>query len=69
MADKAKSGEPDGWVLVPREPTEAMMLAGATDNTPRTATNSMDRMFETVALIYKAMIASSPVRQGEPYGG
>src|SRR5690606_16587480 len=51
---------PEGWVVVPREPTEEMLRAGATDNTPRVATNSLDRMFESVGHIYRAMLSAIP---------
>lgn len=67
IAENANCSE--GWVLVPREPTLAMTLAGATDKTPNTASNSVDRMFGAVALIYKAMISAAPLPQrqaGEP---
>lgn len=55
-----------GWLVVPEEPTEAMLRAGASDDTPRTATNSLDRMYETVRLIYRAMLAAAPSPERQP---
>lgn len=55
----------EGWVMVPVEPTREMLHAAATDNSPRTATNSMDRMYETVALLYRAMLSAAPASEGD----
>lgn len=56
----ALPGDLGGWKLVPVEPTPEMIRAGATDDTPRTATNSFDRMNETLTLLYSAMLAAAP---------
>lgn len=54
-----------GFVVVPREPTDDMNSAGATDQSPNDATNTLDRMYGAVANIYRAMInAYSPKPSG-----
>jgi hypothetical protein len=48
------------WVLVPREPTEEMMLAGMVaprSAATREARNTFDRHREITADIYRAMLA------------
>ena len=47
-----------------REPTEAMLQAAAVDRTPRTATNSLDRMYESVGHLYRAAIDAA-LSQGD----
>lgn len=61
---------PSGWVLVPETATMDMLMAGASDNTPRTATNSLDRMTESLGHIYRAMLTAAPTPgQTETAGG
>lgn len=43
-------------LLAIREPSREALTAAATDNTPRTATNSLDRMFESVGHMHRALI-------------
>ncbi len=55
----------DGWMLVPREPTEAMNVAGCKEDdilgelVDWRGENTTTR--ETVARVYRAMIAAAPV--------
>ncbi len=45
---------PDGWVLVPREPTEAMLEAGNHARDPRLTVEENSRA------TYRAMLSASP---------
>jgi hypothetical protein len=55
--------EREGWVLVPREPTEAMinaaMESGPSDAT-KAATNSLDRHVGLTVDIWTAMLSAAP---------
>lgn len=55
---EAEAGAPEGWVLVPREPTQEMIGAGLKKN----ATNP----HPWLPAVYRAMLAASPSRgEGE----
>lgn len=56
----APPGVPQGWALVPVEPTEAMEMDGmrALRTTPRTTTGASSR--EQAWACYRAMLAASP---------
>lgn len=68
-------GVEDGWVLVPREPTAAMLRAGqvAGDNRywswrglgVRPAGTGLDGMTSIVSNAYRAMLAALPQQQGD----
>lgn len=47
---------PEGWVLVPREPTEAMLDAGAECD----GSFSRKQAYETTEAIWSAMLDASP---------
>lgn len=46
----------EGWVLVPREPTMAMMAAGA---------DRVDDSMAHAVAVYRAMLASLPTQESE----
>lgn len=46
---------PDGWVMVPKEPTEKMVLSGF-----NSYQNSLGTYLTRMHLAYKAMIAAAP---------
>ena len=54
---------PDGWQLVPKEPTDAMQAAGA--GSIRFATTALNRLW-TGNAAYRAMLAAAPAA---PVGG
>lgn len=68
-AAQALQAAPEGWVLVPREPTEAMLEAGKTahheaeDRVSREAALGKDGMFlraNRVRHVYHAMLTAAP---------
>lgn len=56
-------GEKEGWVLVPREPTDDMLQAGFDCIDLRNRS-----WLETLAISYRAMIEASPSLPGEKLG-
>lgn len=52
----------EGWVLVPKEPTEAMRMAGFTTDAFRTSGLIEQKDFEPAA-VYDAMLAAAPEPQ------
>lgn len=70
FAARHRSGEGEAaeWVLVPREPTEVMLMAGAS----ALPDLSSQRMFKTTRSSYAAMIAAAPAHpapEPEPAAG
>ena len=52
--------EPEGWVTVPREPTEAMQVAGVTVHVETARTAEGEGRCLTPSLIYRAMLEAAP---------
>jgi hypothetical protein len=64
VADQFDAPVPDGWVLVPREPTEAMLDAAMTREDDEPLTDWGKIIPAPHAEIYKAMLAAAP-KSGE----
>lgn len=67
---EAEAGAPDGWVLVPREPTEAMIAAGAGAVAADHGADLDPSAEADTSLAYRAMLAaspSSPALKTEPF--
>lgn len=58
--ERAPGGVPDGWVMVPREPTEAMLDAAMTREDDEPLTDWGKIVPAPHAEIYKAMLAAVP---------
>ncbi len=60
------AGTPEGWVLVPREPTEAMIAAGAGAVAADHGADLDPSAEADTALAYRAMLAASPSSSPSP---
>ena len=63
--DAAKMVVPDGWQLVPVEPTRDMQKAGSAFPIGDDGLNLINMSFEEVRCVYKAMLAAAPKLGGE----
>lgn len=61
----AEGGVPDGYVLVLREPTEAMQVAGVSGSARYGLWAKDDDKHPVTAATYRAMIAASPSAGGK----
>lgn len=64
-----EAGTPDGWVLAPREPTEAMIAAGAGAVAADHGADLDPSAEADTALAYRAMLAASPSSSPSPASG
>lgn len=66
LASRLAKQAPGGWMLVPKEPTEAMMRAGADFHSDlMEADDDPSQSQDEFAVIYRAMLAAAP----SPVGG